>query len=58
MAHDYRISSEISSFCMNEVLMGMPIPTGFMSNFKVKLNPLVVREIILIGKKFNSKDAL
>ena len=39
MAHDYRISSEISSFCMNEVLMGMPIPTGFMSNFKVKLNP-------------------
>ena len=39
MAHDYRISSEISNFSMNEVLMGMPIPTGLASNFKVKLNP-------------------
>ena len=38
MAHDYRISSENSSFCMNEALMEMPIPSGMHSNFKLKLS--------------------
>lgn len=38
MAHDYRISSENANFCMNEVLMGMPLPSGMFSLFKLKLS--------------------
>ena len=37
MAHDFRISSEISTFCMNEILIGMNVPRGLMANFKAKL---------------------
>ena len=54
MAHDYRISSENANFCMNEVLMGMPIPSGMFSPFKLKLTHQVNREIVLFAKRYNS----
>jgi len=58
MAHDYRISSENSTFCMNEIHLGMSLPKGMMSLFYEKLSPNIFRDIIMTGKKYSSKEAL
>jgi enoyl-CoA hydratase/carnithine racemase len=60
MCHDYRIQNPTRGFsCLNEIDIGMVIPTAILSLFREKAeSPRVFRNAALEGKRFTGPEAL
>lgn len=59
LACDYRVMREDRGwFCLSEVDVGVPIDPGVMAMAQAKLAPQVLRDAVLLGKRFGGPECV